>query len=431
MKFALVNPNWDFAGSTYFGCRDPHLPLELMFAARHMVASGHEPLLIDAHIDNLTLEQTKRKVKRFQPDFLVMSTAPTYLFWRCPPPELRVPITWMREINADAVQVIIGPHASATPAPVMRKTGCGVALRGEPDETLAQLASSPWSEIPGCCFRTEDGLHISASLSVADMRALTALSFENYNIGGHWHRHHVFTNDLGLGAELEFARGCPWSCIFCNKSLFRNQFRERGAEAVLEEINTLIRRGVEYVYFIDEVFGIGKNAKRLLEGIAERRIKIGIQTRIDLWNEETLDLLSRAHCISMECGIESITETGREDLNKNCHIDTGHINELLVLARRRIPWVQANLVLTEKDDRRQIQAWQEHLRSRGVWASEPVPMFPFPGSPLYTKTFGAPPDDAAWERAHHHYLAAFAAKGYSDIQEQKPVPLEELEACTS
>jgi anaerobic magnesium-protoporphyrin IX monomethyl ester cyclase len=167
--------------------------------------------------------------------------------------------------------------------------------------------------------------------------------------------------------------------------------------------------------------------RRLLEGIAERPVKIGFQTRIDLWNEETLDLLGRAHCISMECGIESITEEGREELNKNCRMGTDRIGELLIYARGRIPWVQANLILTDKDDRRQISEWQEHLRSRGVWVSEPVPMFPFPGSPLYVQTFGASPDDQAWERAHHHYTATFDNKGYSDIQEQKPVPIEDLE----
>jgi len=431
VKFALVNPNWDFAGSTYFGCHDPHVPLELMFASDQIAAAGHEPLLVDAHINDLALENTKHRIEKFEPDFLVMSTAPTYLFWRCPQPELRVPIEWIRELGREAVRVIVGPHGSATPAAVMRKTGCGVVLRGEPDETLAQLASRPWREIPGCSFRTDDGFHISPSLGVANMKALEPLTFEHYNVEAHRHRHHVFTGDSGLGAELEFARGCPWSCTFCNKTLFRNQFRERSVEAVLHEIDTLVRRGVEYIYFIDEVFGVGRNARRLLEGIAARPIKIGLQTRIDLWSEETLDLLGRAHCISMECGIESITQTGREDLNKNCRIDTDRINELLLLARQHIPWVQANLVLTEKDDRRQIQAWQEHLRSRGVWASEPVPMFPFPGSPLYTKTFGAAPDDTAWERAHGYYTSIFAGKGYSDIQEQKPVPLKELEACTS
>jgi anaerobic magnesium-protoporphyrin IX monomethyl ester cyclase len=54
-------------------------------------------------------------------------------------------------------------------------------------------------------------------------------------------------------------------------------------------------------------------------------------------------------------------------------------------------------------------------------------MFPFPGSPLYVETFGVAPDETAWERAHAFYLQLFADKGYSDIQEQSPVPLEELE----
>jgi B12-binding domain/radical SAM domain protein of rhizo-twelve system len=427
VKFALVNPNWDFKGSTYFGCQDPHVPLELMFAYDQLRSAGHQPLLVDAQTDNLMLEQARNKVTSFQPDFLVIPTAPSYLFWRCPPPELRVPIEWINGLGTKAVKVVIGPHPSATPAVTMQKTGCDVALRGEPDQTIPELASKPWQEIAGCCFRSDQGLHISPESAVTDMRALGALDFHNYNVEAHWHRHHVFTDDQGIGAELEFARGCPWACTFCNKTLFRNKFRERSVEALLQEIDTLVARGVQYIYFIDEIFGVGKNVRRLLEGIAERPVKIGFQTRIDLWNEETLDLLGRAHCISMECGIESITEEGREELNKNCRLDTTRISELLIYARQRIPWVQANLILTDKDDRRQIREWQEHLRSRGVWVSEPVPMFPFPGSPLYVQTFGSAPDDRAWERAHHFYTSTFNDKGYSDIQEQRPLPIEDLE----
>ena len=54
-------------------------------------------------------------------------------------------------------------------------------------------------------------------------------------------------------------------------------------------------------------------------------------------------------------------------------------------------------------------------------------MFPFPGSPLYQQTFGVAPDEQAWERAHHFYTSTFDNKGYSDIQEQKPAPIEDLE----
>jgi B12-binding domain/radical SAM domain protein of rhizo-twelve system len=300
-------------------------------------------------------------------------------------------------------------------------------MRGEADLTLAQLASHPWIAIDGCCWRDDQGDHLSPSLGVADMKALRALDFRNYNVEAHSHRHHVFTGQ-GRGAELEFARGCPWSCNFCNKTLFRNKFRERGVDQVLLEIDRLMARGVDYVYFIDEIFGVGKNLRRLLEGIAERQLSIGFQSRIDLWDEDTLDLLGRAHCVSMECGIESITTQGRDELNKDCRMTTERLTELLIYARRRIPWVQANLILTEHDDKNEIRRWQEHLKSHHVWVSEPVPMFPFPGTPLYAQMFG-PPDDQAWERAHHYYTTAFSGKGFSDIQEQNPAAIEDLE-CT-
>ena len=427
MKFALVNPAWSFEGSTYFGCREPHYPLELLFAYDQIVAAGHEVLLIDAQIDGLTVEQVRHKLDSFTPDFLAIPTAPSYLFWRCPPPELRVPMEWFAALDTGATKVAIGPHSSATPAATLRKTGCDIALRGEPDQTLARLATEPWQRIPGCCFRRANGsFHISPELGVADMKALGPLDFHNYNVEAHSHRHHVFSGE-GRGAELEFARGCPWSCNFCNKTLFRNKFRERSVDAVLIEVDRLRDRGVDYIYFIDEIFGVGKNVLRLLEALPERDVKIGFQTRIDLWTEATLDLLGRAGCSSMEVGIESITDEGRDQLNKNCRMSTGRITELLIYARTKIPWVQANLILTDKDDRTEIRRWQEHLKARGVWVSEPVPMFPFPGSPSYVETFHALPDDLAWERAHHYYTNLFRDGGFSDIQEQKPLAIEELE----
>ena len=56
--------------------------------------------------------------------------------------------------------------------------------------------------------------------------------------------------------------------------------------------------------------------------------------------------------------------------------------------------------------------------------NDPVPLFPYPGSPDYRKLWG-PPDDRAWERAHEHYLAQW--ERFSDIQDDLPLPLQELE----
>jgi hypothetical protein len=54
-----------------------------------------------------------------------------------------------------------------------------------------------------------------------------------------------------------------------------------------------------------------------------------------------------------------------------------------------------------------------------------VPLFPYPSAPDYRRLWGAP-DDLAWERAHRHYLAQFDR--FSDIQDEAPLALQELEA---
>ncbi len=429
MRYALVNPRWSFEGSTYFGCRDPHLPLELLHAQGELRKAGHEAWVIDAQMESLSVSETAARLG--DPDFLVLPTAPSYLFWRCPPPELRVPREWVAALRAHtgAKFVLIGPHGSVTPAATLRKTGADAVIRGEHDQVLPLLATQPWAMIDGLCWQDVQGMHLSEGLGVTRMAELGAMDLTDYPVELHTHKHHVFEHVDGLGAELEFARGCPWSCSFCNKTLFRNKFRERPVPVVLQEIDALLARGVRYVYFIDEIFGVGKQVRVLLEEIAKRPLQIGFQTRIDLWDEAGFDLLGRAHAISIECGIESITEQGRAELNKNCRMSTDRIAELLAYAKTRIPWVQANLIRTPHDDSALVQAWQAELKAKGVWVSEPVPMFPFPGSPLYVETFGAQPDDEAWERAHRHYLGLFDC--FSDIQEERPAALEELECMCS
>jgi B12-binding domain/radical SAM domain protein of rhizo-twelve system len=224
------------------------------------------------------------------------------------------------------------------------------------------------------------------------------------------------------GAEVEASRGCPYACTFCAKIDFRDRYRRRRLDLLLAEIDALIRQGVGYLYFIDEIF---LPQRPLLEALCRRDVQLGIQTRIDLWKPEMLDLLGEAGCVSIEAGVESLTQAGRAMLDKNCRLSTDDLTRLLIYARRKVPFVQANLIKTAGDDPASITAWRETLRREGVWANDPVPLFPYPSAPDYRRLFGEP-DDQAWERAHAHYLAQFDA--FSDIQEAEPLPLRELES---
>ena len=220
---------------------------------------------------------------------------------------------------------------------------------------------------------------------------------------------------------METSRGCPYHCTFCAKDNFRDTFRRRPLEVIAKELDGLVAAGIEYVYFIDEIF---LPFAPVLETIAARRIKFGIQTRIDLWNHQMIDLLGRAGCVSIEAGVESITESGRARLAKKCKLSTDEITDRLLYAKQRVAFVQANLLDCQSDDPEEVEQWRQRLQEHGVWANKPVPLFPYPGSPDYTRRWGMP-DDRAWERAHDFYLGQFDE--FSDIQEQRPASLIQLE----
>jgi B12-binding domain/radical SAM domain protein of rhizo-twelve system len=427
MRVALINPPWSFDGSIYFGCREPHLPLEFGYARALLGADGHDVQLLDGQLDGLSIPDMQAALGEFRPDMSVVTTAPSYLFWRCAPPELRVPRETIDALRDRAgALVVIGPHASTTPAATLRKLDADLVVLGESEETLRELAALPrdrWDTAAHTASRDASGaVQARGGIRQAGMAALPALRWAEASIRRHAHHHHRFDAEpAGPGAEMETSRGCPYHCSFCAKENFRNAYRKRPLAVILDELDALIAQGIEYVYFIDEIF---LPNKELLTALVDRPVVFGVQTRIDLWNREMLDLLGEAGCVSVEAGVESITEEGRNLLDKGSRLSTEELTSRLVHARARVPFVQANLIDARTDDPDEVEAWRAHLHRFGVWANKPVPLFPYPGSPDYGKLWGSP-DDHAWERAHAHYLEKHAA--FSDIQDSHPRSLAELE----
>lgn len=426
MRVALVNPPWSFEGSIYFGCREPHLPLELGYAKALLERAGHEAVILDAQARGLDLPALRAEVAALRPDMTAITTAPTYLFWRCAPPELRIPMETAGALRGvGGTLVAVGPHASTTPRAALRKLGVDVVVLGECEEILVMLADTPasrWSQVPSIAHHQGGFEHVQGGPHASDLRALPALRWDRDTVARHAHHHHRFDSlPEGPAAEIEASRGCPFHCTFCAKDNFRDQYRKRPLATVLTELDALLEHDVRYVYFVDEIF---LPDRALLEALAERDIVFGVQLRIDGWSREQLELLGRAGCVSIEAGVERITEAGRAALAKRCKASTEELTELLIHARRHVFFVQANLLGASPDEAGAVATWREHLKRHGVWANEPVPLFPYPGSPEYTLRWG-PPDDVAWERAHAHYLGQH--RHFSDIQDSRPLPLEELE----
>ncbi len=425
MRVALVNPPWNFENSIYFGCREPHLPIELGCAKLLLEQGGHQVLLLDGHMDGRSAASLADEVAAFAPAMTVLTTAPTYLFWRCAPPELRVPRELLLALDGRGGRTVaVGPHGSSTPRATLRKLGVDVVIRGECEEAVVALADAwPSADVPGAAVLCHGELRLTGPAQATSFVDLPALRWPDRWVARHHHHHHRFdVAPSGPGAEVEASRGCPYHCTFCAKIDFRDSYRRRALPALLTEIDALIGQGARYVYFIDEIF---LPQAPLLEALRERRVQFGVQTRIDLWKPAMLELLGEAGCVSIEAGVESLSADGRAALDKACRLDTETLTERLLLARRHVPFVQANLIQTAGDDADMVARWRERLQREGVWANDPVPLFPYPSSPDYRLRWGAPDDDS-WSRALDFYLGQFDR--FSDIQDSAPRRLSELEA---
>jgi B12-binding domain/radical SAM domain protein of rhizo-twelve system len=223
MRVALVNPAWDFANSIYFGCRETHLPLELGYTSALLERSGHEVLLVDGPLSGLSNAALAEAVAVFGPDMTVVTTAPTYLFWRCAPPELRVPREFLDALaRRGGTTVAVGPHGSATPGTTLRKLGVDLVVRGECEEVVLKLADG---ETPGSIPSVagqDPGIDGSAR-HASRFTDLPALRWPDEWIARHHHHHHRFDAHPDVpGAEVEASRGCPYHCSFCAKIDFRD-----------------------------------------------------------------------------------------------------------------------------------------------------------------------------------------------------------------
>ncbi len=72
-------------------------------------------------------------------------------------------------------------------------------LRGEPDQTLPQLATQPWEMIAGCCWIDDHGTYrTTLGLGTTDMRAVPMLDYRDYPV----ERHSICTTSFRTTGQI-------------------------------------------------------------------------------------------------------------------------------------------------------------------------------------------------------------------------------------
>lgn len=194
--------------------------------------------------------------------------------------------------------------------------GADVCVIGEGEETMAELLPEisqngvhKLQTVKGIVFRDEEGkfIHTENRPLIKDLDSLplpdrNAIDFPKYVET--WRTHH------GKGsASLICARGCPYTCTWCSRSVFGETHRRRSVNNVVDEIELLLEQyKPDMLWFADDVFTI--NQKWFYEFYTEmkkRNIKIPFEciSRADRLNEDILQRMAELGAFRIWYGEES------------------------------------------------------------------------------------------------------------------------------
>jgi len=325
MRICLVSP--PFKVDEKFGklkkVRSVEPPLGLAYIASVLERIGHKVCIIDAYALGLNVQKTAALVKSCTPDLVgITSTTPTYADAR----ELAYKIKQL----VDVPVVIGGPHATAMPLKTLQDGVFDIAVIGEGEITMKELVDclehdNPLNQIAGIAFRNADKIYITSKRPL--IKDLDSLPFPAWHLLPplDYYRPSPASYKRMPVATMITSRGCPYGCIFCDKSVFGSVYRARSPINVVDEIEKLkLKYRVREIKFWDDCLNLlPKRLLRICREIRNRKLDIiwSCCCRADLISKDLVKSMADAGCWLINFGIETGVQRLLDDIGKGMKLE--------------------------------------------------------------------------------------------------------------
>src|SRR5262249_47488968 len=212
-----------------------------------------------------------------------------------------------------------------------------------------------------------------------------------------------------LCASIQFSRGCPFLCEFCDIIvMFGRKPRAKTPKQVLAELDALFALGVRQVFFVDDNF-IGNKvlAKALLREVIEWQerhsyaMQFSTEASINLADDaELMELLWRASFRWVFIGIESPRPESLLETRKVQNVRGDSIDAKLLRVREAGLVVHAGFIVGfDNDDERVFDEQFRFIQRNGIAIAAVSMLSPIPTTPLYDRLARAGrlvPEDDVW-----------------------------------
>jgi len=296
----------------------PVFPLGLAYIAKALREEGHQIEVMDLCFSQEISVDLNQTLYQFQPDLIGISLRNL--------DNLTYPasVSYLQEVEeivgicrqSPSLRLVIGGSGySLVPQELLRFLNVDFGIVGEGEEVFLQLVRSlekngVISPSPHLLVKEKPFPHLTEGARVFPIRSPDRSLFKT----------HRYLEEGGMG-NIQTKRGCPFSCIYCTYPLLEGKrTRLRKIPEVVEEIHHLTEEGIDYVYFVDDIFNYPPSfAEALCREIIRRRIDVKWSAFVHpgFLTQSLLNMMKEAGCMGIEFGTDSGSSRMLENYKKS------------------------------------------------------------------------------------------------------------------
>jgi len=312
MKVTLVYPPWQFYSPSKL------YPMGVCYLAARLIRTGFENIdIVDLNYEISDTQSVFKKalkaVEERNPDILGITC------WTVHLPFCLEFVSLYKKKHPGVKIILGGVHASSQPEEMMRLCPVDIIVRGEGEETFADLIRAiekgrELSEVHGISYRQREIVHHTEERPL--VKNLDDLPFPAYHLLAPIEQYQPLNRSYVF--SILASRGCSYRCIFCSANRQWKYQRRRGTGNIITEINSLIDRyGLGFIRFEDDDLTMKQEwAMQLFTLLKGVPVHFDCLTRIDKVNRELLQVMSEAGCEGIYHGVESASTRLRKLLRK-------------------------------------------------------------------------------------------------------------------
>jgi len=323
MKILLVVPRYvEKVGQYYI------FPLGLAYVSGALKQAGHEVHCLNLnHREDAVETEVEKAVREIGPDAMGTGTLSVHY------PLMKPLLAAARRAKPDIINFIGNGAVTSEPELILSSTEADIGVLGEGEVTVVELIAAleegrDLAGVEGIAFKDGKG-GITKTEGRKSSRELDDLAWPDYQ-GFEFEQHlelqkttdDYFFNitDNPRAIEIISSRSCPFPCTFCFQPMGK-VYRERSLDGFFAELDHLIGQfGVTMISILDELFAVKRERlEEFCQRIRAYDIKWMVQLRVDLMDQEILDLMKDAGCAYISYGLESMSETVLESMKKKAN----------------------------------------------------------------------------------------------------------------